>query len=149
MRILDFESINEQKQWIDKIRACVWGAAKLLADLLEQNRFHIVLGNGSLFIMIDGEKLVSFCTFTHKDCVDDDKLFPWIGFVLTSPEYRGKRYSGEVIEAACKRALRQGFDKVYLATDHIGLYEKYGFTYLESRTDIYGEESRIYYKELQ
>ena len=149
MRILDFESINEQKQWIDKIRACDWGAAKLLADLLEQNRFHIVLGNGSLFIMIDGEKLVSFCTFTHKDCVDDDKLFPWIGFVFTSPEYRGKRYSGEVIEAACKRALRQGFDKVYLATDHIGLYEKYGFTYLESRTDIYGEESRIYYKEPQ
>ncbi|MBR4112041.1 MAG: GNAT family N-acetyltransferase [Ruminiclostridium sp.] len=149
MRILDFESINEQKQWIDKIRACDWGAAKFLADLLEQNKFHNVLGNGSLFIMADGEKLVSFCTLTCRDCIKDDALFPWIGFVFTSPEYRGKRYSGEVIESACKRALRQGFDKVYLATDHIGLYEKYGFTYMESRTDIYGEESRIYFRKLR
>ena len=149
MRILDFESINEQKQWIDKIRACDWGAAKFLADLLEQNKFHNVLGNGSLFIMADGEKLVSFCTLTCRDCIKDDALFPWIGFVFTSPEYRGKRYIGEVIESACKRALRQGFDKVYLATDHIGLYEKYGFTYMESRTDIYGEESRIYFRKLR
>ena len=148
MEIFDYFS-TEQLSWIDKIRACDWGAAKFLADLLEQNKFHNVLGNGSLFIMADGEKLVSFCTLTCRDCIKDDDLFPWIGFVFTSPEYRGKRYSGEVIESACKRALRQGFDKVYLATDHIGLYEKYGFTYMENRTDIYGEESRIYFRKLR
>ena len=148
MEIFDYFS-NEQRSWIDKIRICDWGAAKFLADLLEQNKFHNVLGNGSLFIMADSEKLVSFCTLTSRDCIKDDDLFPWIGFVFTSPEYRGKRYSSEIIESACKRALRQGFDKVYLATDHIGLYEKYGFTYLESRTDIYGEESRIYFRKLR
>ena len=148
MDIFDYFS-NEQRGWIEKIRVCDWAAAKFLADLLEQNKFHNVLGNGSLFIMADGEKLVSFCTLTQRDCIKDDDMFPWVGFVFTSPEYRGKRYSGEVIEAACKRALRQGFDKVYLATDHIGLYEKYDFTYMESRIDIYGEESRIYYKMLE
>lgn len=148
MEIFDYFS-TEQRSWIDKIRVCDWGAAKFLAELLEQNRFHKVLGNGSLFIMADGEKLVSFCTLTCRDCIKDDDLFPWVGFVFTTPEYRGKRYSGEVIEAACKRALRQGFDKVYLATDHIGLYEKYGFTYMENRTDIYGEESRIYFRKLR
>ena len=148
MEIFDYFS-TEQRSWIDKIRICDWGAAKFIAELLEQNRFHKVLGNGSLFIMADGEKLVSFCTLTCRDCIKDDDLFPWVGFVFTTPEYRGKRYSGEVIEAACKRALRQGFDKVYLATDHIGLYEKYGFTYMENRTDIYGEESRIYFRKLR
>lgn len=148
MEIFDYFS-TEQRSWIDKIRVCDWGAAKFLADLLEQNKFHNVLGNGSLFIMADGDKLVAFCTLTCRDCIKDDALFPWVGFVFTAPDYRGKRYSGEVIEAACKRALRQGFDKVYLATDHIGLYEKYGFTYMESRTDIYGEESRIYFRKLR
>ncbi len=148
MEIFDYFS-TEQRSWINKIRVCDWGAAKFLAELLEQNRFHEVLGNGSLFIMADGDKLVSFCTLTSRDCIKDDDLFPWIGFVFTSPEYRGKRYSGEVICAARKRALRQGFDKVYLATDHIGLYEKYDFEYMESRVDIYGEESRIYCKKLK
>lgn len=147
MDIFDYFS-NEQRGWIKKIRACDWRAAKFLADLLEQNKFHNVLGNGSLFIMVDGEKLVSFCTLTQRDCIKDDDMYPWVGFVFTAPDYRGKRYSGEVIEAACKRALDQNFDKVYLATDHVGLYEKYGFTYLESRTDIYGEESRIYFRKI-
>lgn len=140
---------NKQPQWIEKIRACKWGAAKFLADLLEQNRFHTVLGKGSLFIMADGDELVSFCTLTEKDCVDDITLFPWIGFVFTAPEYRGKRYSGKIIEHTCAQAEKQGYDKVYLATDHIGLYEKYGFAYLESRIDIYNEESRIYCRKLK
>ena len=143
MEIFDYFS-NEKRIWIDKIRACDWSAAILLADLLDNNSFHSVLGNGSLFIMADGEKIVSFCTLSQWDCIKDDEMFPWIGFVFTAPEYRGNRCSGEVIEAACKRALKQGFDRVYLATDHVGLYEKYGFEYVESRVDIYNEESRVY-----
>ena len=87
MEIFDY-FINEKRSWIDKIRACDWRAAKFLADLLEQNKFHNVLGNGSLFIMADGEKLVSFCTLTHRDCIKDDSLFPWVGFVFTAPYYR-------------------------------------------------------------
>ena len=149
MKILDLQNINEQKQWIGKIRVCDWGAAKLLADLLDKNTFHTLLGNGSLLIMADGEKLAAFCTLTQKDCINDETFFPWIGFVFTSSEYRGNRYSGKLVEYACNKAREQGFENVYIATDHIGLYEKYGFTYTESRTDIYGEESRIYCRKLK
>ena len=46
------------------------------------------------------------------------------------------------------KAKKDGYKTVYIATDHIGLYEKYGFSYSESRTDIYNEESRIYFKEI-
>lgn len=144
MNILKFSELSYKDKWIIKIRNCDWIAAKFLADLLEQDRFHEVLGDGSLFIMADGEKLVSFCTLTQKDCIEDEMLFPWIGFVFTSPEYRGHRCSEKLIAAACDEAKKRGYDRVYLATDHIGLYEKYGFTYIESCTDIYDDESRIY-----
>ncbi len=149
MEILELKAISEQKVWADRIRLCDWGAAKLLADLVEQDKFHELLGAGGLFIMADGEKLVSFCTFTQRDCIKDDMLFPWIGFVFTAPEYRGNRYIGKLIEYACNKAKEQDYKKVYIATDHIGLYEKYGFTYIESRADIYGEEARIYLKNLK
>lgn len=144
MKILNLKNSNEQKMWIDRIRDCDWGAAKFLADLLEQDKFDEMVGGGSLIIMTDEEKIASFCTLTRKDCVDDDTLFPWIGFVFTAPEYRGNRYSGELVEYACNRAKEQGFENVYIATDHIGLYEKYGFTYIESRVDISNDMSRIY-----
>ena len=148
MQLLNLHNIIEQKQWIDKIRACDWSAAKYLANLLEQDKFHEVLGEGNLFLMVEEENVVAFCTLTRKDCIDDDSLFPWIGFVFTSQEYRGQRYSGVVIDYACNKAKEQGFDTVYLATDHIGLYEKYCFSYIESRMDVYNEMGRIYCRKL-
>ena len=146
MRIFKFHEEENQSHWIDEIRRCDWGAAHFLADILEQNKFDELLGGGHLFILADGDRLVSFCTLTRNDCVKDDSMFPWIGFLFTVPEYRGHRYSGQVIDAAYTQAREQGEAQVYLATDHIGFYEKYGFTYLETRIDIYDEESRIYYK---
>lgn len=147
MRIYDFKEFGDRNEWIEKIRSCDWGAAKLLADILERDRFDELL-DGQLFVMADGKKAVSFCTLTKRDCIEDDVLYPWIGFVFTAPEYRGNRYSGKLIEHACEAAKEQGHSKVYIATDHIGLYEKYGFTYIESRIDIYNEECRIYYKDI-
>ena len=149
MEICELKTINEQKEWMEKIRSCDWVAAKFLADLLEQEKFHELLGDGSLYILADGEKLISFCTLTQKDCISDDTLFPWIGVVFTAPQYRGNRYSGRLIDYACDKAKEQGYKNVYIATDHIGLYEKYGFTYIESRIDIYGEESRVYCRNLK
>ena len=148
MKILNYFETPNQAEWTEKIRECDWGAAKLLADLLEQNRFDEVLGGGQLFMMTDGSKLVSFAALTKQDCIEDSSLSPWIGFVFTVPEYRGKRYSGQVIEHACETAKKQGAEQVYIATEHIGLYEKYGFEYVEKRTDIYGEDSRIYIRKL-
>lgn len=148
MKILDFFALTDKSAWAGKIGKCDWKAAEFLADLLRNGKFHELLGNGSLYILADGESLVSFCTLTERDCIDDRTLYPWIGFVFTAPDYRGKRCSGEVISYALRKAEEQGYDTVYLATDHIGLYERYGFSYMESRTDIYGEESRIYRIEL-
>lgn len=146
MTLFKFHQVKNKDSWIKKIRSCDWGAAKFLADILEQNKFDELLGGGDLFILADGDSLVSFCTLTKNDCIKDDSMFPWIGFLFTAPEYRGHRYSGRVIDAACIQAVEQGYDRVYLATDHIDFYEKYGFTYLENRIDIYNEDSRIYYK---
>ena len=148
MNILNLTDINEMKLWIDKIRECDWGAAKFLADLLEQDKFYEMTIDGSLIIMTDDEKIVAFCTLTRRDCVDDDSLFPWIGFVFTAPEYRGNRYSGQLVEYACDKAKEQGCENIYIATDHIGLYEKYGFSYIESRVDMSNDISRIYCRKL-
>ena len=87
-----------------KIGSCDWGAAKYLAVLLKDGRFETVLGTGGkLFLLCDGDKLVSFVTLTHQDCIDDIRLFPWLGFVFTAPEYRGHRYSEQIISMLVKK----------------------------------------------
>lgn len=147
MQIIDYLACDNQSHWLAAIAENEWRAAKFLAELLTKDEFHNAVGEGTVFLLADGDKLVSFLTLAERDCVDAP-YGPWIGFVHTAPEYRGHRYVGKLIDHACAVAREYGAARVYLCTDHVGLYEKYGFTYLENRVSIYGEDSRIYVREV-
>lgn len=149
MEIIEYTSCLQKDIYVSQIEACEWSAAKFLATLLKENRLQSELGGwGKLYFLVDGDTLVSFVTFSAQDCIADHALTPWLGFFHTAPQYRGNRYGKLLIDGVCECARKDGFKTVYIATDHIGLYEKYGFTYLENRIDIWGVDSRIYKKEL-
>lgn len=143
MRIVDYFA-EEPRHLIPIIESADWSAAKLLASLLRQGTFQEVLDGGTLYLLMDGEEIVSFVTLTGKDCIDAPDLRPWMGFFYTFPAYRGHRYGGKLLAHVARKSREQGYPSVYLATDHQGLYEKYGFTYLCNRVSIYGDDSRIY-----
>ena len=147
MQIIDYFQCENQSHWRAAIADNEWRAAKYLARKLESGEFHQEVGEGTVYLLTEGDKLVSFLTLSERDCVDV-AYTPWIGFVHTAPAYRGHRHVGKLIDHACAAAREQGVRRVYLATDHIGLYEKYGFTYLENRVSVYGEDSRIYVREV-
>ena len=68
MQIIEYFEDGKKECWIEKIGSCDWGAAKYLAVLLKDGRFETVLGTGGkLFLLCDGDKLVSFVTLTHQD----------------------------------------------------------------------------------
>ena len=151
MEIIECLLSNIEEKWIETIENCSWDAAKLLAELLrDQKRLEDALGhNGEIFILKQCEELVGFATLTQRECIFDDNLYPWAGFVYTKPEYRGHRYSGRVLECVCRKAKEHGHKNIYIATEHAGqLYEKYGFIYKEDREDVFGVVNQVYYKEL-
>jgi len=144
MKIIDYFHSDRKEHWREQIARYEWRAARFLAQLLAEGRFHSTLGSGTLYLLTEGDKLVSFLTLAEKDCVDAPEYTPWIGFVHTAPEYRGRCHIGRLIDHAVAVAGERGAEQVYICTDHVGLYEKYGFTYLENRVSIYGEDSRVY-----
>ncbi|MBQ4282938.1 MAG: GNAT family N-acetyltransferase [Lachnospira sp.] len=149
MNIIEYFETENKEIWLEQLKECQWGAAKFLVKLIEENNFYGTLGDGAkLYLMENEGELVAFCTLAPKDCIDDENLIPWIGFVYVMKEYRGNRYSEEIMQHACDVAKLQGREKVYIATDHVGLYEKYGFVYMENRVDVWGDDCRILYKEL-
>lgn len=148
MQIINYFESEKKTELIEKIEQADWGAAAFLGKLLREGTFFSTLGGeGCLFLLMDGEALVSFATLTKQDCIRDERMCPWIGFVYTFPAYRGHRYSGKLMEHAETAAWSEGHRRVYIATDHEGLYEKYGYQYLENRVDCWGDDSRILYKE--
>ena len=100
-------------------------------------------------LLTDGEKLVAFCAYAKMDEIQPTELYPWLGFVYTFPEYRGRRCAGLLFKEAERLAKQEGKGALYVSTDHIGLYEKYGFAFREEAQSIYGESSRVYEKKVK
>lgn len=148
MEIINYFESERKPHWLAEIKKGDWGAVPTLVGFLENGTFFENLGDGVLLLLTDGDKLVSYVTFSFQDCIDDKSLYPWIGFVFTFPEYRGHRCVGRLIERCEALAREHNVKNIYICTDHIGLYEKYGYTYMENRVDIYGDDSRIYVKSI-
>ena len=148
MKIMEFYAASDKGHWLEKIGKCDWRAGKYLYELLKTEKLKSLVGeDAKVFMLTEGKKLISFCTLAEKDEIPID-LTPWIGFVYTFPNYRGNRRAGELLEYAENLAKKGGAKNVYISTDHIGLYEKYGYEFFETAKTKDGGDSRIYVKRL-
>ena len=149
MEILQFYKLSDTKPWVEKISESDWRAGKYLAELLEARKLKQLCGKSTeVLLLTENGCLLSFCTLAETDEIADSGLSPWIGFVYTFPEYRGKRLIGQLIDRACEIAAVSGQKAVYVSTDQQGLYENFGFTDTGMRKmTIYGEMSMIYKRE--
>ncbi|WP_298740479.1 GNAT family N-acetyltransferase [uncultured Treponema sp.] len=149
MKIIEYFASNNKVHWLDEIAKADWGAAKFLHQFLSEGKLKETVGGSALVpLLTDGEKLVSFCTLAPLDDVQPTELSPWIGFVYTAPEYRDHHYAGELLKWAENTATTMGHEAVYISTNHIELYEKYGYEFFKTAKSIDGEETRIYRKKL-
>ena len=150
MEIIELFSSDRHEHWIAQIKKSHWNAGDFLAYLLEEGKLKDTVGKTALVLMlVDEDKLISFCTFAPLDDIQPTSLSPWIGFVYTFPEHRGNRYAGRLLDYGEFLATIMGKDNIYISTNHIGLYEKYGYQFLQVSKDIEGDDTRIYVKYLQ
>ena len=96
MKIIDYFHSDDQPHWLAAIAENEWRAAKYLARLLASGGFHQEVGKGTVYLLTEGETLISFLTMTERDCIDAPEYAPWIGFVHTAPGYRGHRHIGKL-----------------------------------------------------
>ena len=145
MDILDYERTVNPAWWLKQLAKCDWPAGQFLYTALKEKRFHGLYGEKARLLMLaDGSKLVSFCTYAEKDDIPDTALTPWMGFVYTAPDYRGRRLMGKLICRVKELARDDGYETVYISTGEEGLYEKYGAEYLTSMKDRRNTDSRVY-----
>lgn len=150
MKIIGYYGSDNKEHWLGKIKESEWSAGQFLHKLLKEESFKDTVGENSEVLMLtEGEELISFCTLAEKDDIQPTDLTPWIGFVYTFPQYRGHRYSGRLLSCAEERAKAQGAESVHISTNHIGLYEKFGYEFFAVMKDIDGEDSRVYVKKIK
>ena len=149
MKVINYFDSDRQSHWLNEIKKGDWGAAGFLYELLSKGTFFETVGDTSkVLLLTDGDNLVSFCTYAEKDDIQPTDLTPWMGFVYTFPEYRGHHYVGLLMEEIERLARKDGVSEVYISTNHIGLYEKYGCEFKAEMKDMAGEMARVYVKKI-
>ncbi len=121
--------------------ACPWRAGPYLARLMRENGFS---GWERAFAATERGSVIGFCTLMRTDCISDVPYTPYIGFVFVDESCRGRRISQRMIRHAMAYARGLGFEKVYLTSREVGLYEKYGFVRIDEKTDRWGNPETVF-----
>ena len=79
-----------------------------------------------------------------NDFISRQDLWPWFCALYVDEKYRSLGLGKMLLEHGRSQAGKLGFEKLYISTDHIGYYEKYGWEYLGNGFDHAGESARIY-----
>lgn len=101
------------------------------------------------FVAMVNCQIIGMVTIMKSDYYPLPEIFPWISTLFVSEEYRGNRISEKLIDFANHYAKTIGFDKTYIPTQHIGLYEKYGYRYVQDIVNYGNGIDRLYVKELR
>ena len=108
---------------------------------------HSLHARGSLpqwYLLKREDEIIGCAGLITNDFISRGDLYPWICGLFVEERHRGNGYAGLLMEKAQGDAKAAGFGYVYLCTEHIGYYERYGFEYVGQGYHPWGEESRIY-----
>lgn len=124
---------------------CSWIAGKHVAQMMRENRF--TDWEAIFFAMEDG-RFAGYCTFLKEDYYPENRYSPWISSMFVEESFRGRRLSGQMIDFVCGYAREKGFRRVYIPTDTPRLYERFGFTVIDSLTNYGGDVDQILAKDI-
>lgn len=108
----------------DYAEHCAWSAGKKLAEQMRAGSFD---DWERVFVALEETRIIGYCTLAKTDCIPNLPYTPYIGFLFVDQGHRGNRLSQGLIGFAMAYAKELGFDQVYLISDHVNFYEKYGF----------------------
>ena len=120
---------------------CSWKAGAMLSKLMNNNDFS---DWERVFVAFSGDDIAGYCTLSKTDCIPDVPYTPYVSFLFVDELFRGKRISEMLCSHATQYAKTNGFENVYLVSDHINLYEKYGFTKIDEKLAPWGAMQTIF-----
>lgn len=98
----------------------------------------------SILGLVDNSKLIGFISLFKYDGEEMKSLTPWYATMYIKKDYRGNGYSRILNDAVLNEARKLGYNKVYLKSDLVNYYEKFGAKYIKKLKD--GEN--LYYIDL-
>lgn len=142
------DDIKHPEEYV-KICQVTWGKKKTDEELktyikekvkriLEEDKVISILG------LLDNDKLIGFISLFKYEGDEMKNLTPWYATMYVKKEYRNKGYSKILNDAILNEAKKKGFDRIYLKSNLVNYYEKFGAKYIK----ILNNKEKLYYIDL-
>lgn len=79
----------------------------------------------------NGEAVGMYQLSMTDDLFGRPDIYPWLINVYVDEAHRGKQICRILMETVPERAKKAGIEMLYLYTSHVGLYEKFGWEFVE------------------
>ena len=97
------------------------------------------------YLCLDEDRIVGGMGVIENDFHNRKDLSPNICAVYTEEEYRNQGIAGNLLNMTVNDLGQKGINPVYLVTNHVGFYERYGWKFLcMVQGDGEPEMSRMY-----
>ena len=81
------------------------------------------------YLCLDGDKIIGGMGVIENDFHDRKDLAPNVCAVYTDEAYRCQGIAGKLLNVTVEDMRKKGISPLYLNTDHIGFYERYGWDF--------------------
>ena len=152
MKIFDIKEKQEYLREVAELTQNEWGSKELSKQEYEEKVSLKIDKIKSLWddvrycklLLIEDETLIGFISMFPTDGEERQDLTPWYATMYVKKEYRGKGFSKILNDAILEEARKRGFEKLYLKSELVNYYEKFGAKYIETLNN--GE--KLYYIDL-
>ena len=96
------------------------------------------------YLCLDGDKIIGGMGVIENDFHERKDLAPNVCAVYTEPDYRGKGIAGRLLDFTVDEMKSKHITPIYLITDHVGFYERYGWEFFCMVQGSDPEPSRMY-----
>ena len=96
------------------------------------------------YLMLRGSEIIGAYALLTNDFISRHDLMPWLACLFIEESERGQRLSQRIFDHAKVEVEGLGYSTIYLATDHNGFYDKFGWTRIEDGYDHCGGKTKIY-----
>jgi|LSQX01.1.fsa_nt_gb N-acetylglutamate synthase-like GNAT family acetyltransferase len=128
----------------DFAEKCSWDACARMAGFMREGIFS---DWERIFVATNEGEIIGFCALIKPMGFPGKEYTPLIKWVFVDENHRGKHISQMLIEEVVNYAAALGFEKVYLTTWHLGLYEKFGFIKMCDKEVREGYSESVFSKE--
>ena len=96
-------------------------------------------------LCLRGDRIIGGMGVIENDFHDRKDLAPNVCAVYTEEAYRGQGIAGRLLDLTVEDMRKKGITPLYLVTDHVGFYERYGGEFLcMAQGDDEPEMTRVY-----